>query len=1374
MRSLAPRTLLAATLVVALASFAHGQITLTFPSTTSISGGPTASGALGAGGGFLHYTLGDDLTQSFTNTGIASANSSRWVFSMSDWNALGVVSTFNAQINGITVGNFSLTGTGDQKTNNFDLTFSHAAIAGQNYTLRIVSTTTLPIGQGSWNWVAGGGVTLNGSLPAGGTLQVGGIFQVTSANLASISGKAITLGDASTGANSVGLLVNLPGPTTLNNAITVAGGATGSVVIGTNSTGTTAAITFSGPVVLNRATTMQGTNTDRTTYSGNISGSVGTLTVTGGARTTWQGDNTFVGDVLVTGAGTILQVGSGASSSFNRIPDASNVTLEAGTTLRLQNNSEVINGLNGSGTVNNITAANTFTVGAGNANGSFSGLLEDGAAMLTLFKTGTGIQTLSGLSTYSGTTSIQGGALRVQHAQALGSTAGVTSVTSGARLELAGNINVAGETLNLAGDGGGLGALYSFSGTNTWSGPIDLGTADVAFGAAAGQTLVVASLLQNGIGGNAVNIASGNQGVVQLTNTNTYVGGTTIAGGTVSIASAANLGNPSGAALLTFTGNGTLHTSGSFATSKEFVANGAARSITFDVAAGQTLTANGAIRSTGGAGVVTKTGSGTLVLGASNTQLDTDVALVQGTLDIRHAGALGDVAASDFVLASGGTTTRLSFDSSTAVTGSFQTQSSGANLVVDRVAPGAAVTHSLTNLMLGGAHTFNIAAGSNITSGTAGLSFTGTTTLSGNATINSDVKLSLASVTGAGNNFTIAGTGSTTISGAISNTTGTVTKQGTGTLTLQGTSSYSGATNVEQGTLALENGSIASSSLTTISSGATLTGTGTTGALAISAGGTHNPGTGIGTTTVMGNYNVGGALAIELASAVGTAGVTHDLVDVTGGVTLNATTSSLATSYTGTPGTFNPTFAQVFTIIRNDDTDAVTGRFAALPAGANVFIDGKQTKIYYDQGTGNDVVLVSNVGVAPQLFVNDQWTAAATVDGDQQTGAAETAFVGVNAFASTAAAFAAQTNFSGPLRLNAGTYSAIDLTASGAGTPANVTLQLVRDPSAPTTEVDITVGQLFGNAGDQIATQFHGGTGGNLIVGSGAFGGIITGGGGVTKTTTGALTLSGANNYTGTTFVNAGTLIVNNTTTGQGDYLIASGARLGGFGKIGLAAGKNVTVSAFPGELSPGATTTPYTQPTTPGGYTGHALDATYSAGIDSATVGTLTVTGDVNLGGNLLMDLVSHNSHDVLDISGTLTIGPTATLEINGVTDFTQLDFVDDLGLVMNDRVDLVRATSFVGRFSNIVANQSFTDAGGRSIFFGADARGMFLMAQAQSLALPEPHAVCIWLLAGVVAACVAQRLRLRQRIPRSGICQNSVQRRSRHSGECRYMQGH
>ena len=102
------------------------------------------------------------------------------------------------------------------------------------------------------------------------------------------------------------------------------------------------------------------------------------------------------------------------------------------------------------------------------------------------------------------------------------------------------------------------------------------------------------------------------------------------------------------------------------------------------------------------------------------------------------------------------------------------------------------------------------------------------------------------------------------------------------------------------------------------------------------------------------------------------------------------------------------------------------------------------------------------------------------------------------------------------------------------------------------------------------------------------------------KTGDGAWTLSGANDYTGTTAVSAGTLIVNGTHTGGGVYTIDANAILAG-GSTNLAA--NLVVD---GTLKPGN------------------------------SIGTFTINGDVDLNGILAVEYDSDFSTiDLLNVTG-------------------------------------------------------------------------------------------------------------------------------------------
>jgi len=135
---------------------------------------------------------------------------------------------------------------------------------------------------------------------------------------------------------------------------------------------------------------------------------------------------------------------------------------------------------------------------------------------------------------------------------------------------------------------------------------------------------------------------------------------------------------------------------------------------------------------------------------------------------------------------------------------------------------------------------------------------------SGTAGAANDNRVTAGSIEGSGtynlggNQLAVGGNNlSTSVSGTINDGGGSggagasLVKTGTGTLTLSGTNTYTGATTVNAGTLAVD-GSIATSSRLTVNSGGTLGGTGYVPTTTIN-GGTLSPGNSIGTITVQGN-----------------------------------------------------------------------------------------------------------------------------------------------------------------------------------------------------------------------------------------------------------------------------------------------------------------------------------------------------------------------------------------------------------------------------------------------------------------------------------------------------------------------------------------
>ena len=123
-----------------------------------------------------------------------------------------------------------------------------------------------------------------------------------------------------------------------------------------------------------------------------------------------------------------------------------------------------------------------------------TGPLTDNGSGFTLSKAGNGILSLAGdNSEYGGNiTVLTDSVLRVGHAQGLGNTSGSTTVQTGGRLEVSGNVTVF-EPIRLNGDASGsAGALCAVSGTNTWAGPITQSSSS-RIGATAGSTLVLST-----------------------------------------------------------------------------------------------------------------------------------------------------------------------------------------------------------------------------------------------------------------------------------------------------------------------------------------------------------------------------------------------------------------------------------------------------------------------------------------------------------------------------------------------------------------------------------------------------------------------------------------------------------------------------------------------------------------------------------------------------------------------------------------------------------------------------------------------------------------------------------------------------------------
>lgn len=286
-----------------------------------------------------------------------------------------------------------------------------------------------------------GTVILGGNNPAlSGVTVSQGILQ--SNVLGSLGTGTVTLGDASSGANSQTLFYNA-GNTSAVNVVVAASGIGPAVikwsqdVLGSNGKTTSSANDLQ--FTLNRMVTLQCTAGGKQ-ITPFITGGVGAgntaLTISGGTQVTLTAGmnatntavsvNNFTGNILVTG-NTKLQLQNRAyqtdTAAFwnGAIPDTASVTVDPGSTFALAHGAETIDGLNGGGTVAFDTQqsnGHVLSVGGNNGNGSFTGTMatQGSKANTGLAKVGTGVQELSGTGiTYGNATTLTNGTLKLSN-----------------------------------------------------------------------------------------------------------------------------------------------------------------------------------------------------------------------------------------------------------------------------------------------------------------------------------------------------------------------------------------------------------------------------------------------------------------------------------------------------------------------------------------------------------------------------------------------------------------------------------------------------------------------------------------------------------------------------------------------------------------------------------------------------------------------------------------------------------------------------------------------------------------------------------------------------------------------------------------------
>jgi autotransporter-associated beta strand protein len=948
-----------------------------------------------------------------------------------------------------------------------------AVLAGSGGTVSIAA----PISAQSITFAASGNYTVTSTLSAN-TLSVvseGTDFDVESA-AATISSPIVGSGGIT---KTGGAALTLRGENTYDGTTEVEGGvlnvvrpsATPRIDVFVVNSGATAALSYS---------------------SGNDNWSFN-ATLNGGTLTTADVGAYYLYNLAMTG-GT-LNPGQRSANGYNTFLEG-NVTVHA---------SDTSSQIGGSG-LSLYDSTRTFNVadGAAAADLLISGPLTNAQQNAAIVKTGDGTLVLNGANTYSGGTTVNTGTLQIG-----GSVARNISIAAGTSLVFA---NTSPLTYDGVISGGGavtkMGpSALTLTGENTYSGKttVEGGLLNVVRPSATSRVDVFEV---NSGATAALSYSSGNDN---------WSFNATLNGGTLTTADAGayylynldmtggtlNPGQRSANGYNTFLeGDVTVHTSD---TSSQIGGSGLSlydSTRTFNVANGPApidLLISGPLTNAQQAAGIVKAGDGTLVLNGANTYSG-GTTVDRGTLEIGGsvAGNISIAAGTSLVFANA---SPLTYDG--AITG------------------GGAVTKT----------------------GACALTFTGDSNYGGGTTINGGVlQLGDGSDDGSigGNIANNAGlvfansNSSQNYNGAISGS-GWLTKTGAGTLTLSGTNSYTGTTTISQGTLSVADISV------------------------------HNGVSNLG--------NASSAVALGSASQKGKLSYTGPLIEYTRGFTVGAGGGeinnvsghklTIITNGISTAGelTFSGDgYIEVYSAISSSGSLKKTGTNSLKLAGGNSY--GGITTI--EGGT----VQVGDNGPFGSLgqgdVVNDSsltfFRTGTLIVGNAISGGGSLTNLG-----SGTVILNGENNYSGGTTVSAGTLQIGCSIAGNISTAASTSL-VFANTSPLTYDGAITGGGAVTKTGAGALTftgesNYGGGTtinGGVLQLGDGSddgsiggnianyaglvfansnsqsYNGVISGSGSLTKIGDGALTLSGANTYTGTTTISQGTLSVGDVTVDNG------------------------------------------------------------------------------------------------------------------------------------------------------------------------------------------------------------------------------------------------
>ncbi|PWL18378.1 autotransporter outer membrane beta-barrel domain-containing protein [Falsochrobactrum shanghaiense] len=812
-----------------------------------------------------------------------------------------------------------------------------------------------------------------------------------------------------------------------------------------------------------------------------------------------------------------------------------------------------------------------------------------------LQKTDLGTLVLGGVNSYSGGTMIDGGVVQVSADVNLGAAGGALSL-GGGTLRNTAAMNSARATTLLAGGG----------------------TFDT-----------LADLTLNGIIDGVDGLTKTGGATLTLTGTNSYGGGTAINGGTVAVSADQNLGQANGA--VTFNG-GTLNNTAGFMSSRNAVLN----------AAGGTFKTDGALLwygSVDGAGALTKSGAGPLILAADNNYLG-GTTIAGGLLQLGFGGPTGSILGD--VVNNGA----LAFNRSDLVTFNGLVSGSGS---LEQKGPGTLVL-------------------------TADNSYTGQTRVSGGALyIHGDQSLATGGLTVAG--------------GAAFGGVGTIG----GNVTLDALATLNpGDLGITPGTLTI-NGHLA------ISPDATLAyNFGQAGVV----GGAYNDLTVVhGNLDLAGTINVDEAAGGNFGPGIYRV-ISYDGTLTDGGLVSTSPDHAVQTAIANQVNLVSTSGLQLDYWDGADPllhhNDAVNGGDGIWRLGGNPNWTGSTGDLngIFDNGSyavfagrAGDVTVDESAGeisVAGMQFATDGYLVSGdsiTLDGPQATlRVGDGTLPGADYIATIASELTGDSQL---VKTDLGTLVLDGVNSYLGGTAINGgTVQISEDGNLGAASGALTFdGGALRNTAALSSTRDA-----SLLADGGTFrtdaeltlSGLISGAGALTKSGNSALTLAGDNSYGGSTNVLAGGLFVNGEqSAARGITAVESGASLGGRGIIG----GDVTI-ADGGTLAPGAADG------TPGTLSilgnlslgsGSILDYSFGAANEvGGSMNDLTVVG-----GNLVLDGTINVSvapggsfgpgvYRVFSYDGTLTNNGLSIGTVPSSDAFVQTSIANQVNLVSTDGLTL------------------------------------------------------------------------------------------------------